>query len=99
MSPGHCGARPETGYIDQGAASIVADEEIHAMAVDADRRMLTIDDVSSQLNVSISTVRRLVRDQQLPAYRVGGRLRFKPEEVAAYIDAQRIGRSEPKVLG
>jgi len=52
--------------------------------------------VRSRLNVSISTVRRLVRDAKLPAYRVGGRLRFKPEEVAAYVDSQRVATAMPE---
>lgn len=60
------------------------------MTVDADTPMLTIDDLRSRLNVSISTVRRLVRAGKLPAYLVGGQLRFKPAEVTAYIDAQRV---------
>lgn len=55
-----------------------------------DGPLLTIEEVRSRLNVSISTVRRLVRDEKLPAYRVGGQLRFKLEEVTAYIDAQRV---------
>ena len=66
------------------------------MAAETDMPLLTIDDVRSRLNVSISTVRRLIRDQKLPAYRVGGRLRFKSEEVTAYIDAQRVGRPAPE---
>lgn len=53
-------------------------------------KLLAIEDVSERLNVSISTVRRLIRDGVLPAYRVGGRLRFRAREVEAYIDAQRI---------
>jgi excisionase family DNA binding protein len=61
------------------------------MTADTDTPMLTVDDVRSRLNVSISTVRRLVRAGKLPAYLVGGQLRFKPEEVAAYVDSQRVG--------
>ncbi len=52
------------------------------MIGDVSTPLLTIDEVRSRLNVSVSTVRRLVRDGKLRAYRVGGRLRFKPEEVA-----------------
>lgn len=40
-------------------------------------KLLTLDNVSERLSVSISTVRRIVREGLLPAYRVGGRLRFK----------------------
>ena len=66
------------------------------MTGDSSTPLLTIDDVRSRLNVSISTVRRLVRDRKLRAYRVGGRLRFKPEEVAAYIDSQLVGAVIPE---
>jgi excisionase family DNA binding protein len=66
------------------------------MAGDSSTPLLTIDEVRSRLNVSISTVRRLVRDRKLRAYRVGGRLRFKPEEVAAYIDSQLVGAAIPE---
>jgi excisionase family DNA binding protein len=66
------------------------------MIGDVSRPLLTIDKVPSRLNVSVSTVRRLVRDGKLRAYRVGGRLRFKPEEVAAYVDAQLVATAIPE---
>ena len=66
------------------------------MTGDSGMRLLTIDEVRSQLNVSISTVRRLVRDGKLRAYRVGGGLRFKPEEVAAYVDSQLVATAIPE---
>ena len=66
------------------------------MTGDSSTPLLTIDEVCSRLNVSISTVRRLIRDAKLPAYRVGGRLRFKPEEVAAYVDSQRVATAIPE---
>jgi len=65
------------------------------MTADTETPMLTVDDVRSRLNVSISTVRRLVRAGKLPAYLVGGQLRFKSEEVAEYIDAQRVRNPTP----
>ena len=79
-----------------GAAMGSSREAELKMTADTAAPMLTVDDVRSRLNVSISTVRRLIRDRKLPAYRVGGRLRFKPEEVAAYIDAQRVDRIVPE---
>jgi excisionase family DNA binding protein len=57
---------------------------------------LTIEEVRSRLNASISTARRLVRDRKLRAYRVSGRLRFKPEEVAAYVDSQLVDAVIPE---
>lgn len=71
-------------------------ETERSMTGDSATRLLTIDEVRSQLNVSISTVRRLVRDRKLRAYRVGGRLRFKPEEVAAYVDSLLVGAALPE---
>jgi excisionase family DNA binding protein len=66
------------------------------MIGDMSTPLLTIDEVRSRLNVSVSTVRRLVRDGKLRAYRVGGRLRFKPEEVAAYVDSQLVATAIPE---
>ena len=66
------------------------------MTTDADK-LLAIDEVAERLNVSVSTVRRLVRDGALPAYRVGGLLRFRLPEVEAYIDAQRIPVIAPRL--
>lgn len=60
------------------------------MTPDADTTMLTIDEVRARLKVSVSTIRRLVRAGKLPAYLVGGQLRFKPAEVIAYVDGQRV---------
>src|SRR5262245_56913912 len=71
-------------------------ESEQAMRADTATPVLTIDEVRSRLNVSISTVRRLVRDGKLRAYRVGGGLRFKPEELAAYVDSQLVATTIPE---
>lgn len=63
------------------------------MTVETDDSMMTIAEVRSRLRVSASTIRRLVREEKLPAYRVGAQLRFKPEEIAAYINEQRVNKS------
>ncbi len=52
--------------------------------------MLDIKDVMERLDLSDSTVRRLVKDGKLRAYRIGVRLKFKEEDVMAYIDSQVI---------
>ena len=61
-------------------------------------KLLTLNNVSERLSVSISTVRRIVREGLLPAYRVGGRLRFKLHEVDAYVDAQRIDAGQERLV-
>ena len=63
------------------------------MTVETDDSMMTIAEVRSRLRVSASTIRRLVREEKLPAYRVGAQLPFKPEEIAAYINEQRVNKS------
>ena len=63
------------------------------MTVETDDSMMTIAEVRSRLRVSASTIRRLVREEKLPAYRVGAQLRLKPEEIAAYINVQRVNKS------
>lgn len=60
-------------------------------------RMLDILEVSEQLKVSESTIRGLVRSGKLRAYRIGGkrgRLRFKEEDLAAYIETTLVQPSE-----
>ncbi len=52
--------------------------------------MLDIEAAATCLGVSVSTVRRLVRSGDLPAFRVGRQLRFRPEDIDAYIESKRI---------
>ena len=65
--------------------------------------MLDIEQVADQLKISESTIRGLVRTGKLRAYRIGGkrgRLRFKEEDLSAYIEStlvrpEDIDRPEP----
>jgi excisionase family DNA binding protein len=54
-------------------------------------RLLSVNEVAELLGVSRPTIYRLVRRQQLPASRVGERLRFRPSHVDDYVDSRRIG--------
>lgn len=49
--------------------------------------MLDIETVAKQLSISVITVRRLIRDGRLRAYKVAGRLRFKQSDIDAYLEA------------
>jgi len=52
--------------------------------------MLDIEEVAEKLRISESTIRGLVRSGKLRAYRIGGKrgqLRFKDEDLTAYIDS------------
>jgi len=50
-------------------------------------QLLTLQQVADRLQVSISTVRRLVDAGELRAVRIGRNLRVRPEDLAAYIEA------------
>ena len=50
---------------------------------------ISIKQVSAELNVSISTVRRLTKNAHFPQpYRIGGKTFFSKKEVLTWIDAQ-----------
>ncbi len=57
--------------------------------------MLSIKDVANRLDVSVMTIRRLVWSGSLRAYKIGGRLKFEPEDVEAY-RAQQVYKPEDK---
>lgn len=53
--------------------------------------LMTAQEVADKLGVSVYTVHRLrARPDGIPAYRVGRSIRFRPEEVDAYLAAQAI---------
>ncbi len=47
-----------------------------------------IEDVAKHLAVTVPTVRNHIKTRGLPFKRVGGSLRFRPEEVTAWVDEQ-----------
>lgn len=47
--------------------------------------MLTVEEVSEILRISVQTVRRLIDDGQLRAYRVRGQWRVKKEDLDDYL--------------
>jgi excisionase family DNA binding protein len=51
--------------------------------------LLTINDVAHQLAISRDSVYRLVRSGSLIPSRVGERLRFRPEDIEAYLERRR----------
>lgn len=53
--------------------------------------MLSAQEVAERLNVSVATVYRLKdRREGLTAYRIGGVIRFRTEEVDAYVARQAV---------
>src|SRR5215472_18030698 len=52
-------------------------------------KLLTVEATAQRLGIGKSTLYRTWRELGLPAYRVGGRLRFRDTELEAWIDNQR----------
>ena len=48
--------------------------------------LLTVGQLACHLGISKWTVYRLVRSSELRAVRVGERIRFRPEDVTAYLE-------------
>lgn len=49
-------------------------------------QLLTLQQVADRLQVSMSTVRRLLDAGKLRSVRIGRNLRVRPEDLAAYIE-------------
>lgn len=49
-------------------------------------QLLTLQQVADRLQVSMSTVRRLVSAGKLKTVRIGRNLRVRPEDLAGYIE-------------
>lgn len=63
-------------------------EERHQGKRNGGRRMLTVQEVARQLNVSTTTVRRLIKDGDLAAMQsTKGAIRVSPDAVSAYEEA------------
>lgn len=59
--------------------------------------MLDIEEVAEKLKISDGTIRRLVREGKLRAYRIGGkrgRLRFREEDLELYIESALVKPDE-----
>ncbi len=60
-------------------------------------RVLTVHDVSSYLRVHPSTIYRMLKKHQLPAFRVGSDWRFTVEEIDKWRAEVESGVFEPPV--
>lgn len=54
------------------------------MAADSD--VLTVEEVAKELRVSAQTVRKIIEDGELKAFRVRGQWRIKREDLDRYIE-------------
>jgi excisionase family DNA binding protein len=52
-------------------------------------RLLSVETVADDLSVSTKTIRRLIDDGELRAYRIGRALRVSEDEVRQYLNRRR----------
>lgn len=55
------------------------------------RRLVSKEPVMEMLDVNENGLRRLVKQREIPFYKVGGRLRFDLAEIDTWLDANRVG--------
>jgi len=55
---------------------------------DMDKKVVTVKEVAGYLNLHIMTIYKLVREGKIPAFKVGGRWRFKKKLLDEWIDKE-----------
>ena len=53
-------------------------------------RFLNVEELAGWLGVEVVFVRRLIAERRIPFVKIGRFVRFDPEEIAAWIDSQRV---------
>jgi len=53
-------------------------------------RFLDVEALAGWLGIEVVFVRRLVAERRIPFVKIGRLVRFDPEEIAAWIDGQRV---------
>jgi excisionase family DNA binding protein len=64
------------------------------MTLPTDVALLRLDEVASRLKVSMSTIRRLIRRNDLKAVRVGRQLRVRPADLNTYLQRNTEGKDQ-----
>jgi excisionase family DNA binding protein len=59
-------------------------------------QLLTMDQLAERLGVTPRHVRRLVDERRVPFLRVGRFIRFDPEQIAVWLDTNRVPRLHAK---
>lgn len=60
-------------------------------ASDTTHRLLTVDDLAALVNLSRSSVYRLVETRSIPFHKISGSLRFSSNDVTAFLASCRVG--------
>ena len=85
------------GALNGEAVSPPQKGSIRKAQVSAQRpTFLNVEELAGWLGVEVVFVRRLIAERRIPFVKIGRFVRFDPEEIAAWIDGQRVppeGRS------
>lgn len=57
-----------------------------------ERNLLTVEQLAKRLSVNPMTVRRMIRRGQIAAVRIGRAIRFRPEDIDAFLESVKIGK-------
>ncbi len=58
---------------------------------DPEHTWLTLGELAEFLNITERHVRRLISERRIPFHKIGGRIRFVPAEVRAWLDNNHHG--------
>jgi excisionase family DNA binding protein len=61
-------------------------------------KLLTPDDIAEMTRLNVVTVRRMCHRGSLPARKLAGQWRIKPEDFAEWLDSHPIGEPDPGVM-
>ena len=53
-------------------------------------QLLSIEELSTRLGITVRHVRRLVAEKRVPYYKVGRLVRFDPAEIAQWLESRRV---------
>jgi excisionase family DNA binding protein len=65
-------------------------------AVTTRTELIGVEALATWLGVEIVFVRRLVAERRIPFLKIGKFVRFDPDEIAAWLDAQRVGADKER---
>ena len=81
------GAFRRLGYRAEVARAVSSHQSPREEASSLEK-LLTVGELSELLQLHTKTVKRMARDGRLPSFRVAGRLRFRPSDIASWLAAR-----------
>jgi excisionase family DNA binding protein len=66
--------------------------EIHVLEQEEEQPFYTVKSLAARLSLAERTVKNMLRDKEIPSYRIRGARRIDPEDVASYLARNRDER-------